>query len=229
MKITNAINKQVLNLWEETGSKLTQVRMPILYGDLKKNGILFLGSNPSFSLDGFSSFLKNSRFSGIDPETFFQFPRSKEFSVEKSIQIDQLAKEKSKYFDKFRDIAKRVNLDWEHVDLFFVRETAQKKVQDLVCSKGGIFSPFDQKQLDLSKKLIEEAKPQIIVVANAFASRLFKKTYSAKFDSILGCYVVKIAGKKTPAFLTSMLTGQRALDSFSYERLCWDIKRVLKA
>lgn len=224
----NAINKKIMKLWEETAPELTLERMPIFYGDLQKNGILFVGSNPSFSKAGFSSFLKDSKFHDIDPVTFFQFPQSEAFSVEKSVQIDQLAKDKYRYYSKFRKIAKEVNLGWEHVDLFFVRKTSQKDVKKLVCSKGETLSDFGRNQLALSKKLIDEAKPQIIVVASAFASRLFKAHFKAKFNTDLGYHEALIADKMTPVFLTSMLTGQRALDKFSCERLCWNIARVLK-
>ena len=87
---------------------------------------------------------------------------------------------------------------------------------------------FGQKQLELSTELIAYADPKMIVVANALASRLFKDTYSAEFDNVHGYYAIELNGRSVPVFLASMLTGQRAMDNFSYERLKWHIKKAFQ-
>ena len=43
----------------------------------------------------------------------------------------------------------------------------------------------------------------------------------------MGCHIGNIDGRSVPIFLVSMLSGQRALDVYSYQRLKWHIKRVL--
>lgn len=43
-----------------------------------------------------------------------------------------------------------------------------------------------------------------------------------KWDEELGTYTYK----NNPFFFSSMLTGQRALDNGSFERLVWHIKKV---
>ena len=42
-----------------------------------------------------------------------------------------------------------------------------------------------------------------------------------------GHYFTNIGREKIPTFLSGMLTGQRALDNYSLERLGWHIKQVI--
>jgi len=66
-------------------------------------------------------------------------------------------------------MAKDLGVDWEHIDLFFYRERSQKDCKDLFW-KHDQLTPFGREQIELSKRLIAEVDPQVIVVANAFAS-----------------------------------------------------------
>lgn len=93
----------------------------------------------------------------------------------------------------------------------------------------------------MSKEIIEEAKPQIIVVANTTARLFFGKdkniekdvniwlNYDFEFDNLIGTHRIKTEGNlfNTPVFFTSMLSGQRAMDNGSFERLQWHINFVL--
>jgi hypothetical protein len=93
---------------------------------------------------------------------------------------------------------------------------------------------FFKKQLAISKDIIEEAIPRIVVVNNTFARDLMlgtrgeEKLFEFEFSDVLGTH--KIVNNKAlgeiPVFFTSMLTGQRALDNGSFERLGWHIKFV---
>jgi hypothetical protein len=55
-----------------------------------------------------------------------------------------------------------------------------------------------------------------------------------KFDEDLGCDVIQASKDTpvelvgTPVFFSSMLSGQRALDRGSWERLAWQMRRVLR-
>ena len=129
---------------------------------------------------------------------------------------------------------------WSHIDLLFVRWTNQKEVEQIMSEKNGV--EFLWKQLLISKQIIEESNPKIIVVNNSFARKLlgFDKSikngqvfdiwmgFDFKFDNKIGTY--RITNNEilngTPVFFTSMLTGQRALDNGSYERLIWHINYV---
>jgi hypothetical protein len=77
-------------------------------------------------------------------------------------------------------------------------------------------------------EVIEESQPRGIVVVNAQASVLYKSNNHLAFDEHRGYYPQKLAGRNVPVFLSGMLTGQRALDRFSFERLRWHIAKSLR-
>lgn len=182
------------------------------------NSLLFIGMNPS-NLDN-----------KIQDSDFYNL--SQDNNVYK------------KFFSKFEDISEYVKLKWSHLDLLFFRNTNQNDIDCILHkdTKNGL--DFISKQLDVSKKILENIRPKIIVVSNAKA-RFFlgleksknKKGaeihvwmgYDFKFDDTIGTY--RITNKNsnlqnTPVFFTSMLSGQAALDKGSFERLKWHIKFV---
>lgn len=169
------------------------------------NSILFIGINPSFDEK------KNKHF-----KSFF-------YDVHKSEVLHG-------YFRKFEDIATKTNMQWSHFDLLFLRETNQNNIKQMHNDILG--REFLNEQLKISKKVIENSKPKIIVISNAFARDLFlyECKFETFFDDTIGTHRIinnnQLDG--TPVFFTSMLTGQRALDNGSYERLIWHLKEVLK-
>jgi len=230
MNIVDEINQKVWKLWEEEHND--KVYVPLIYPNLEPKPLLFIGSNPSFSVKGFLSFIKGTQFSNIDPNTFFHWSNRDEFRWKDAQNIEELARRKYSFFAPFRDIAKDISgdcHDWNHIDLFFCRETNQNSLKNKVYPKNKL-SEFGCRQLVLSKKLIIEAKPKVIVVANAFASDLFKeevfkKEMSKEIDKERGCHLLRVDERIIPVFLASMLTGQRAMDRYSLQRLKWHIKK----
>jgi hypothetical protein len=117
--------------------------------------------------------------------------------------------------------------------LFFYQETAQKSFYEILQNQNG--KDFLSQQIQIAKELIIHIKPKIIVVANTLARDLMLKEHDLgvnffdfKFNEVLGTYQISNTElKDTPIFFTSMLTGQRALDNGSFERLKWHIKNVL--
>jgi len=182
---------------------------------IEKDALLFVGINPSNSdKDNWSGFYNNAQ---------------------------ERADDTHKYFNKFIEISQKVELPWSHIDLLFVRCTDQKEVEQLIKDSVGL--DFLWKQLMISKQIIEEAKPKIIVVNNSLARRLlgFNKKgvetgkpfdvwmgFDFEFDNKIGTHRIinNEILNRTPVFFTSMLTGQRALDNGSYERLIWHINYV---
>lgn len=85
-------------------------------------------------------------------------------------------------------------------------------------------------------KIIDEKKPRIFVVNNTLARDLLGQYHTQKpstksnhwigydfvWDEGFGTYIYK----NNVFFFTSMLTGQRALDNGSYQRLIWQINFV---
>ena len=88
-------------------------------------------------------------------------------------------------------------------------------------------SEFLKEQFIISKEIIKELTPRIIVVGNAYVSRLMQKKYNCKFDNEIGTYRIKDFNN-IPIFFSGMFAGQRALDVGSRERLIWHINYVMK-
>lgn len=139
-----------------------------------------------------------------------------------------------KYFNKFIEISNQTNLEWSHIDLLFVRETKQDNVKKLLYSKDELVREFFNKQLEISRKMLETINSKIIVVNNTLARELLGFNggwldYKFRFDEELGTYRIDSKNSKffdKPIFFTSMLTGQRALDNGSFKRLIWHINFV---
>lgn len=218
---------QVLKIWEKhkgieeiKNPEFEYRKSPILPKSVVKNAILFVGINPSFT-----------KGSVIEPENK---------SIEFYSKINPEDKE-IQYFQKFKDVAKYCNNEqWTHIDLFFLRETNQKVIQKMSYEQ----IDFLQEQLNISFEIIEKSKPKIIIVANSLASEFFgkKKLKHHKFDNIwkgfdlnfdtnfdenIGTYKIKLGSNEVPIIFSGMLSGQRALDLGSLERLKWQIKMIL--
>lgn len=130
-----------------------------------------------------------------------------------------------------------------HHDLLFLRHTAQNELIDQFGN-----TDFWNEQLAISKEIIAELSPKLIVVLNAGVRELFAKMFSPdenypidpiarnnwpnypcelRYDESLGTYRFLINGKSTPVLFSSMLSGQRALDNGSKRSLQWHIKYIL--
>lgn len=217
------INQEIIKVWkEENISKL----VPQFYGNIQTGCLLIIGLNPSFSEKGYKTILSGTGYEGILKNleirfSFKEFEKTKDIKseIKKFIAIEKMSKDKYSYYTKFSKLAKSIDLEWEHIDLFFIRDTKQKSLeQQYNKEKRSLL-----KQLKLSYELIRLSQPKIIVVANAFASKIFQKNHNLKWDNKLGTYLYN---NTVPVFLTSMLTGQRSLDTGSFERLKWHLKYV---
>jgi hypothetical protein len=180
------------------------------------NSILFLGINPSFTGKATPNELK---FYPIDPKNITY----------------------KKYFGKFGEISKHLSVpSWSHMDLLYFRETKQNQIQEIEQTDVGL--SFIMQQLEVSKKILETVKPKILIVCNTKARQFLGKDkrngknlwmdYDFEFDELIGTYRLTTKNSalyNTPVFFSSMLTGQRALDTGSYERLRWHINMVLES
>ena len=122
----------------------------------------------------------------------------------------------------------------EFVDMFLLRETSQENLEPYICenkkcNNSPRLNDFGKKQFDLLVKIIQTINPKIILVADALASKIFKNELSSslKWEGKIGTYVLSMKNVNCPVFLSGMLSGQRALDLFSKERLIWHMKKVL--
>ena len=113
---------------------------------------------------------------------------------------------------------------------------------------------FLNAQLKITFEIIERANPKLIIVSNALASEFFGKKKETKhrkldkiwkgfdlyfdkniwkndvtFNSKIGTYEIKLNDKLVPIIFSGMLSGQRALDIGSLERLKWQSKMILES
>jgi hypothetical protein len=218
----NLFKEHIKAIWENEEFKENEVlkelmkRGVVLQNEMSTNSILFVGINPSFNdKKGLASNDFNTENDGFYNNT--------------DGHID-----KNPYFKKFIDISNKLELDWAHTDLLFFRETNQKFVNLLLTKAIG--KKFIQTQLEISRQIIIQSKPKVIIVSNSLARVIMgtaKEHYMGfeiVFDSEMGTHkIINVEElRNVPIFFTSMLTGQRALDNGSYARLVWHIQYALK-
>ena len=221
--ITKSVNDGVLNLWrEEFGDRLDKVKCPLLYPDLPTGGILFIGCNPALP--------KRNHYSVPCLESVWD----NEYQVAELIKRQHEVHKSYPYFRPCNEIAASLGMEWAHVDWFFQRVTSQTELEDEVLGEPATWdepvelSNFARKQIQLSRKLMDACQPQIVVVANAFASKIAKWEFNLGTLDQHGLMWANISGKGVPLFLSGMLTGQRALDRGSRDRLEWHLRHAMK-
>ena len=153
------------------------------------------------------------------------------------------------YFRPFHKIEQDIkseynrNMTWTHIDLLAIRESQQAYVENNLNKKRQGME-FIIEQLAVTKEIIEHFNPKVIVVPNLLGRELMsrnKKTLADdrvvgdwmdcefEFDNDLGTDKIIDGGSLNgvPVFFTGMMTGQRALDRGTFQRLVWHIDAVL--
>jgi hypothetical protein len=115
-------------------------------------------------------------------------------------------------------------------DLYPVRHTNQKEFVKFLEDNAD----FRKKLDEATKNLIDGIMPDIIVIANAKASELMQKIFfgeseaeKIKLKRKTKC-TYRLNGQKTEMIFSSMLSGQRALDTYSRTRLAREISKTWK-
>lgn len=231
------INKEIIKLWDRYSKSVRGVYAPLFYGEFRHGGILFIGMNPAFSEQALRRFLRNTTYQDIDPITFFAWDnvrRNIDANISKYIQIEGYAVERLQFFKRMREIVEEVGVSsWRHIDLFLYRETSQNagltRVMENIAQNE--LNGFGKEQLEIFRKVLLKIEPQVIVVSNARASDIIRKYMQgdiSKFDERRGFHFLHVDRKRIPIFFSSMLSGMRALDTGSRERLKWHIKQALR-
>ncbi|MCT4582964.1 MAG: hypothetical protein N4A35_16245 [Flavobacteriales bacterium] len=145
------------------------------------------------------------------------------------------------YFKPFGEIQRilkddyKKELTWAHLDLLVFKETEQAFIRDVLFKSADGLN-FIVEQLDIAKSILEYLNPKVIVVSNTQARTLLGADrnnnkniwmgYEFEFDEKLGTRKIVNPKLNSYCFFTSMLSGQRALDKGSKERLIWHIDYV---
>jgi hypothetical protein len=210
------INEEIINLWKEFPNERGNT-IPLLFPPSEREGILFVGFNPSFP-----TAIENKLGHLYDIDTLDRI------NVDTVIKEEMKAQATLAYFSPLRDIASKLNLPWSHLDIFMFRETSQNRAQERVFTDTRQFTSFGEKQFALFRKALYKTHPKVIVVINAAASHILKVYLGLNYNDADGCYYSSDEKINAPVFLGSMLSGQRALDIYNRERLIWHMKRVTR-
>ncbi len=155
----------------------------------------------------------------------------------------------NQYFNSFFKIADFLQneyereITWTHLDFLVFRETNQKFIWDVLLNKNephGV--EFVYRQVLIARERIEELRPKLILVSNTMSRELMGRNqneegtqgvwmgYQFEFDKQIGTDRIISEGvmNGTPVLFSSMLSGQRALDKGSFERLVWQMDLILK-
>jgi hypothetical protein len=231
MRTIEEINQALNTLWRaQSFPRSPKIYAPMQYLKPKAGSVVFVGINPSFSARGWKRLLKNTKHDRIRPEKFFSWPVPAYFNLERAHEVEALAREDYDFFRHHRALAEALEFDWEHLDLFAYRETKQAKVKAIVLKKQKApeLNEFGAAQFSLFVDLLRLARPRAVVVANSLAAQIYLQQRSPRFDPAKGCYLDSFGRREPfPVFFASMLTGARALDRFSRQRLFWQLAAVL--
>jgi len=208
----------------------------LLPDKVHKNRLLFVGINPSFG--------KGMTVAENEKNIFF-YPT--DYKSEKEVP----------YFKKIREVADYCKAEWTHLDLFFIREREQKFIERLTYKKKGIDFLNEQLDISFEIIEKSDSKLIIVsnAFASEFFGKMKTKHLAAfsksgiwrgfdfvfndpksdeqldkksNFNDQIGTYEIELNGKKVPILFSGMLSGQRALDLGSLERLKWQAKMILE-
>jgi len=226
------INSKIIALWNKYFKNDPEAYAPLFYDEFKKGGLLFVGMNPSFSARGFRTILQNTEYKDMDTATFFKWSNisANLALIDDCIKVETYAsKNYLQFFGRPIEIAKKVGLDWQHIDLFLYRETSQNNFMNRV-RNNGVLNEFGMDQIRLFEDILIQIEPKCVVVANATGSEILREYIKndLSWDAERGFHWFFKDGKKIPMFFTSMLSGQRSLDRWSYERLVWHIGQTVR-
>jgi hypothetical protein len=225
-------NNTIRNLWESKFKKAinasnkntVKFSQPCFHITQNESPVWLIGMNPSLvkSDDKHSDILtRNSKLT--------------DSLIEKLAEDQRNMHENHQYFKTAKDFfANDVGID-DLVnpifhDLYPVRHTNQKEFVKFLEDNAD----FRKKLDEATKNLIDGIMPDIIVIANAKASELMQKIFFGKNEAkkiILQGETkrtYRLNGKKTDMIFSSMLSGQRALDTYSRTRLAREISKTWK-
>jgi hypothetical protein len=209
MKSIAEINSKIIDLWDNTSEEIRGPLMPSFLAPAPTSCILFIGFNPSFA----------KRYKGtIIEEKLTYLPNTSLEKANELAEYDKKSFESYPYFRKMKGIASQLKLSWDHLDPFFMRHPNQKYAESLVISqKGETLTHFGASQFALFKAALKLATPRVVVVANARSSSIIKRELKLEKKPSELFYTSR--DFNCPIHLGSMISGQRAMDVFSVERL----------
>jgi len=204
--------KNAINASNNSKVKLTQ---PCFHVTQDDSPVWFFGMNPSLP--------KSPK------EIISQTPDLTDNLIDKLKEEQENMHDEYQYFRKAKDFFKDdVAIDelFNPIfhDLYPIRKTEQNEFVQFIKDKDN--KDFCERLNKATKELVDGIMPDIIVVANSKASEFMQKIFFEGFDNKLTKLTYELHGKKTDMIFSSMISGQRALDTYSRSRLAREIRET---
>jgi hypothetical protein len=220
-------NAKVLEIWEghtEEECPLPGMNLfPMQRTNLRDNpDILFIGMNPSFS---------KSIQKGVVAQTYKWHKHADQQHLNRLAELeDEAQKDYKIYFNAIKNFASdAASENFEHLDLLPVRHTSQTEVVKSFWDKQGDPLKITTQCMEIFKETLLKINPKTVVIANAGAANKIIKLLDLQRQDNRRSYRWTSCNRmsQTPFFLSGMLSGQRALDNFSKDRLIADVRAAL--
>ena len=214
-------NKRVLAIWDECD--LDHPYLPkVLSGCFDIDApVCYVGMNPSYVEREISKMMDRPEFGGFTPHTLHHNSLSdRDRRVNLLKLLEGIAINEYPYFKTIKDFNESLELGFQSIsflDLFLVRKTSQCDVQELIKR----FDKFKSLQINLFLESIERINTKFVCVLNAGASKHLCDHLNKEQTALTFKYKGKVL------FFAGMLSGSRAMDRFSRERLRLNMREVI--
>lgn len=217
-------DSQALAAWEQWGQD--QPLLPALLGQFKPNAdVCFVGFNPSFNEKWINKQLEASREKYVGFTAKALFANGQSDRTRRIVLIKELEQHAKVNYSYFKTIGKFVEgfdepFSWSHLDLYLHRNTSQSEsVNELKAS-----SELQRAMFELFRQSVAKIEAKVICVLNAKASTEIIARIST--TELVKTHT-KFEGKTL--IFAGMLSGSRAMDRFSKERLRFELSSELGA
>ncbi len=195
---------------------------PLQYPELRGGRVVFVGFNPSH-VESSAPILEL-----VDSGELADSTRVAKIIALERAALGRDGMKAVPYYRPLNEFFPENQPAWEHIDVFAVRHATQKTVVQHLQAEGK-WTPFAEAQVEIFTDLLNDLKPSLVVVINAAAASLIRARIALlNFQADLGYHTATIGSRDTPFFFSGMLTGKRALDVHSRERLIWHVRAALQ-
>lgn len=224
-------NARALEIW---ASNETQTRMPILHSNI--NGVaklVIVGMNPSHNLDWVQREIDKKQVLGdvsFTAEELLAWPSGRKRIEDIKKMEKHAVAHYPHYFNGIQRFADAVGFSnqWQHLDIFLMRETSQAVALKAVMDKGAppeICNQFGKEQIGLLRKMLGAIRPRVVVIANAKASKILRLELELIQEPNEPATFTSKSLPDTRFFTAGMLSGQRCMDDSARERLVFQVTK----
>jgi len=187
------INQKIIDLWAKYFKPTSDVKVPMFYGTPKKGGILFIGTNPSYSEKAFEKLTKGSSIITMkvihevyDYSSFVKV-KDKPDRVKFIIDREEIWSDMfPKHFKPMIKIAEINKTFPQYINLFLYRETKNGTFLRSVIEKKDKdninFNDFGKDQLKIFKEVLKQYFPKVIILIDSKSSQIFKQEFSDSLE-----------------------------------------------